>query len=91
MVATETKRVCEGVLVPFCYKFVVQILSVQIFNFSVEILLIKLLSKKVSIQHTKRLKDIFSCMVTFTSITFMKQSKTIETISKLRGTRTLKK
>ena len=68
MVAMETVHGCHGnkksllrSLIPFCYKFVVQILSVQIFNFSVEILQIKLPSKKVSIQHTKRLKDIFSC------------------------------
>ena len=57
MVAGETKK--KGFLRGF-YKFVVQIHPVQTLNFS---MLANLPSITVSIKHTKKLKDIFSCIL----------------------------
>ena len=45
------------------YKFVVQIHPVQTLNFSIKTMLTNLPSITVSIKHTKKLKDIFSCIL----------------------------
>ena len=60
MVARETKKIWNR-FCTFCYKYVAQILPVQTFSISVEKLLIKLPTKKVSIKHAIWLKDISSC------------------------------
>ena len=72
MVAMETVHVRQGnkktflrSIIPFCYKFVIQILPVQTFNFSAETLLRKLPNKKVSIKRIKRLKYISDCHLNF--------------------------
>ena len=59
MFARETKKVSLGDFIPYCNKFVLQILLVQTFNQSAKTLLKKLPSRIVSIKHTKRLKDFF--------------------------------